>query len=189
MWLSLSPATNSCHHFSRSATIRPDCFLSCHVTPVIRNPLTDWEEEGNDCLCDCLSPNNTNNPPSSDFLLTHCPSTFLTSFSQTQQNSSSLFVFMTPSCVCMFVVFASVFCVFMLSLQMHTEKMLCVSVCGRTGFTPCCVCETLKLSLGNESWSLIWLLFFPLTPPFYSDSNAPRKMQLVCELIPPPAEL
>ncbi len=73
--------------------------------------------------------------------------------------------------------------------------MLCISVCGWIWRS------YLWLHLPaafTGLWSWVWEMrddlwsdssLFPLLPPFYSCSNAPHKMQLVCELIPPPAEL
>ena len=136
-------------------------------------------------VCDCLSLNNTSNLLSSDFL----PSfTFLTSkprllVSQTQQNSSRLFVSVTPSCVRMFA--ALLLSVHALSLSLAAD--FGGHICG---FTSLLRLQDFEAESGErEMISDLTPLFFPLPLPFYSCSNAPHKMQLVCELIPPPAEL
>lgn len=123
------------------------------------------KEQGNDCLCDCLSLNNTNNLPT--FSLSPTPPTFLNSkprplISQTQQNSASLFASVTPSCasclqrlqllVCVHVLTADVYRmdVVHLFLWLSLEAIF-------VALPPCCVFRTLKLSLGNKRWSLIGL--------------------------------
>ena len=182
----LSAATNSCRHFSPSPTNRPDCFVSCHVMPVIvyfprRN------RQQNDCLYECPSPKYRLSPP---------PPSFPTSPLSSPLNPDCSFHRLSravPVCLCLWPQAVSA-CSQRLNLHVcvHTEWMLCVCLRAESleaifvALPPCCVCRTLKLSLGNEKWSLNWLLYLP--PP-RSVLYAPHKMQLARELIPPPAEL
>lgn len=158
------------------------------MTPVIRYSLADLEEQENYCLCDGQSLNNTisqeatfssppapqlSSPPNPDCLF-HRLSTTVFQFVCVYDPKLCLQV--RSVCICM--------CAFMLLLQMHTEKTR----------------PDLWLYLPAVFaglWSWIWGMrhdlpsdssLFP-RPSSFLLLTLDHKMQLVCELIPPPARL
>lgn len=162
----LSAATNSCRHFSPSPGNRPDCFVSCHVTPVI----VYFPRRTGSKMTVCMIAR----PPSSDFLLyppppLHFPHLLTPTAPFTDSADQSQFVCVCDPKLCLHV--RSVW----ICMCVFTQNGCCVSVCELSleaifvALPPCCVCRTLKLSLGNEKWSLIWLLSLPPLPaPFFT---------------------
>lgn len=180
----LSAATNSCRHFSPSPGNRPDCFVSCHVTPVI----VYFPRRTGSKMTVCMIAR----PPSSDFLLYPPPPPPLSS----PLNPDCSFHRLSrpvPVCLCLWPQAVSA-CSQRLNLHVcvHTEWMLCVCLRAEFGGHICGFASLLRLQdfeAESGEWEMISDLTPLFAPPPCSFFYAPHKMQLVRELIPPPAEL
>lgn len=153
---------------------------SCmQVNSFIGYSQTDLEVQKDCCLCDSEA---------ACFFLTLRPNC---SFHWLEKTVPVLVLSVTPSHVCTCSHHFH-FCVYGLVEEAHRLDIFHPMALDAifVASLPCCICRT----EGNEGWSLIWqppstphptppLSFLP-----HSCSSTPRKMQLVCELIPAPAK-